>query len=88
MSGGVNTAGIWGDGDSCWALWNLDAADAAAFGDALRAAIPGAWALPFAVSGEPQHDLHCALGAREVVEVADAADATPSPPQDDSHARV
>lgn len=88
VSGGVNTAGIWGDGDSCWALWNLDAADAAAFGAALRAAIPGAWALPFVVSSEPQHDLHRALGARAVADAADAADATPSPPQDEPHARV
>lgn len=92
VSGGVNTAGIWGDGDSCWALWNLDAADAAAFGAALRAAIPGAWALPFEVSNDAQHDLHRALGARAVIEVADAdadaIDATSSPPQDESHARV
>ncbi len=92
VSGGVNTAGIWGDGDSCWALWNLDAADAAAFGAALRAAIPGAWALPFEVSSDAQHDLHRALGARAVIEVAnadaDAIDATSSPPQDESHARV
>lgn len=92
VSGGVNTAGIWGDGDSCWALWNLDAADAAAFGAALRAAIPGAWALPFEVSSDAQHDLHRALGARAVIEGADsdadAIDATSSPPQDESHARV
>lgn len=92
VSGGVNTAGIWGDGDSCWALWNLDAADAAAFGAALRAAIPGAWALAFEVSNDAQHDLHRALGARAVIEGADsdadAIDATSSPPQDESHARV
>lgn len=92
VSGGVNTAGIWSDGDSCWALWNLDAAEAVAFGAVLRAAIPGAWALPFVVSSEPQHDLHRALGARAVVvdanAAADAADAPSSPSQDEPHARV
>ena len=91
VSGGVNTAGIWGDGDSCWALWNLDAADAAAFAAALRAAIPGAWALPFVVSSEPQHDLHRALGARVGIDAAaetSIAGAAPAIPQDKHHAPV
>lgn len=91
VSGGVNTAGIWGDGDSCWVLWNLDAADAAAFAVALRAAIPGAWALPFVVSSEPQHDLHRALGARLAIDATaetNSASAAPATPQDKHHAPV
>ena len=61
VSGGLHTAGVWGDGDSGWVLWNLDADNAAAFGAVLRGAIPGAWALPFAVSGDPQRALHATL---------------------------
>ena len=91
VSGGVNTAGIWGDADSCWALWNLDAAEAAGFAAVLRAAIPGAWAVAFAVSGEPQHDLHRALGARVAIDAAaetNIAGAAPATPQDKHHAPV
>ena len=61
VSGGVHTAGVWGDGDSGWVLWNLDEPAAYAFGAVLRGAIPGAWAVPFAVSGDPQHALHATL---------------------------
>ena len=61
VSGGVNTAGVWGDGASGWVLWNLDEATATAFGAALRSAIPGAWAVLFVVSADPQRDLHAAL---------------------------
>ena len=64
VSGGVHTAGLWGAGDSCWVLWNLDEAVAKAIGNALRSAIPAAWALPFAVTDDAQRDLHAALARR------------------------
>ena len=91
VSGGVNTAGMWGDGDSCWAVWNLDAAEAAAFGAALRAAIPGAWAVAFVVSAEPQHDLHVALGQRVARDTAELNATEPiqipqATPRDNHHA--
>ena len=61
VSGGVHTAGAWGDGDSGWVLWNIDAASAAALGAVLCRAIPGAWAVPFAVCSDPQRALHATL---------------------------
>ena len=78
VSGGVHTSGMWGAGDSGWVLWNLDAAAAHALGDALRAAIPAAWTVPFAVTADPERDRHLALAARRapaaVDEVSQGAD--------------
>ena len=64
VSGGVHTAGIWGAGDSCWVVWNLDEAAARPFGDALRAAIATAWTVPFAVTDDAERDRHLALARR------------------------
>jgi len=64
VSGGVNTAGAWSDGDACWVLWNLDPAAAQDIGEALRSALPAAWTLSFVVTGNAQADLHAALSRR------------------------
>jgi len=63
-SGGVNSAGAWGEGDSCWVLWNLDAATVRTVTAQLAAGAPAAWAVPFGVGVDAQHDLHRALAQR------------------------
>ena len=61
VSGGVHTAGAWGDSDSCWVLWNLDDASAEALASRLRSAVPAAWAVQLDVGDDAQHDVHQAL---------------------------
>lgn len=64
VSGGVNTAGAWGEADSCWVLWNLDATAMQEIARSLGEAVPSAWTCAVAVGNDAERDVHEALARR------------------------